>query len=377
VSAIAPDRSATLRNAEKLLRIGKVAAAIAEYERALREAPQDWDTAIVLAALQARAGNSDAAVERYRGVAAALSSRGDHAKAASLHERILALRPGDEDSLEQLAELCAASGDTTAACAHLQRIVDRRIGRGDLPRAIDALEQAAALVPDVPGAESRLFELCMQSGDLSRARTHISSARDCRSLAVVLQHAGLTADARELLREACHRDPADLGTAAEIARDCLREGDLDGAADFLTAEVIGTDPATRAAAIEVLLAAGRPEAAMALVEATIATWTADGKWDRAIEALEAFVAAVPDHPPLLVKLVEVAVDADRLDVAARGQELLANAYLAHGEIAEGLAIAEDLSDRDPQNTRYGSLLERARLMSADAEAAPVPLRLAR
>jgi thioredoxin-like negative regulator of GroEL len=64
---MAPDRSATLRNAEKLLRIGKIAAAIAEYEKVVRDAPQDFEAALQLAGLHVRAGNTDAAVTHYRG----------------------------------------------------------------------------------------------------------------------------------------------------------------------------------------------------------------------------------------------------------------------------------------------------------------------
>jgi tetratricopeptide (TPR) repeat protein len=373
-----PDRSATLRNAEKLLRIGKIAAAIAEYEKVVRDSPQDWDTATALAALHVRAGQIDAAVDRYRGIAAGVAAKGDHARAAGVHERILALRPGDEDSLEQLADLCAAAGDTDTACSHLQRIADRRIARGDLPRAIDALEQAASLDPSARGGASRLFELCVQSGDLSRARRHATSARQYRALATLMQHAGLAGDARDLLREACRRDPSDLGTPAVLARDYLLEGDVAGAADFLTPAVVGDDPAVRMAATEVLLSAGRADAAMALIESAVSTLTAQHAWDRALDVLEQFVAAVPDHPPVLIRLIEVAVDADRLDTAARGQELLAEAYLAHGEVAEGLAIAEDLSDRDPENTRYAALLERARLRTRSAEeTVSVPLRAAR
>ena len=129
----------------------------------------------------------------------------------------------------------------------------------------------------------------------------------------------------------------------------------------------------------ILLAAGRNETAQALMESALSSSASHGNWDKALQALEHFAEAVPDHPPVLVRLIEVAVDADRLDVAARGQELLAEAYLMRGEIAEGLAIAEDLSDRDPQNSRYDALLKRARLQAqaAETEAAPMPLRAVR
>ena len=47
-----PEHIATLRTAEKLLRIGKISAAIAEYSKVVHQAPQDWDTAILLASLE-------------------------------------------------------------------------------------------------------------------------------------------------------------------------------------------------------------------------------------------------------------------------------------------------------------------------------------
>ena len=49
------DRAATLRTAEKLLRQGKLDAAIAEYFRVVDEFPRDWNTANVLGDLYVRA----------------------------------------------------------------------------------------------------------------------------------------------------------------------------------------------------------------------------------------------------------------------------------------------------------------------------------
>jgi tetratricopeptide (TPR) repeat protein len=388
-----PEHTATLRTAEKLLRVGKIAAAIAEYSKVVHQAPQEWDTAILLASLHARNGDVNTAVDHYRGIATGLTDKGMHARAANVLEKVLALRPGDEDALEQLAGASASNGDIAAACSHLMRIAERRIQRGELPRAIDALERAAQLDPAGSGASGKLFELCVQSGDLKRARKHIGSARDCRVLATMLQHAGQHDEARELFRDAYQRDPSDLGAAATLAREYLRDGDFERAVEFLPLEIIGNDPAVRAAAIDLFFHAGRPETAMdlatqlvgqaqdgpdrvaelacslagempetayTLAELALARWVEQGAWDSAIATLELFGAAAPTFPPALVRLIEVAVDADRMDVADRGQEMLANAYLAGGSTAEALAIAQDLHERDPRNARYEALLQRAR-----------------
>ena len=66
------DRNGTLRNAEKLLRQGKLEAAAAEYLRVVEDQPGDWNTANTLGDLYARAGQSDRAIEQYMKVAESL-----------------------------------------------------------------------------------------------------------------------------------------------------------------------------------------------------------------------------------------------------------------------------------------------------------------
>ena len=50
------DRTAVLRNAQKLLRIGKLEPAIKLYEQVVREAPDELRTAAMLGNLYVRAG---------------------------------------------------------------------------------------------------------------------------------------------------------------------------------------------------------------------------------------------------------------------------------------------------------------------------------
>ena len=56
---MAIDREDTLKKAEKLLRQGKLDAAIAEYLKVVEENPGDWATANTLGDLYARAGQRD------------------------------------------------------------------------------------------------------------------------------------------------------------------------------------------------------------------------------------------------------------------------------------------------------------------------------
>jgi hypothetical protein len=71
-----------------------------------------------------------------------------------------------------------------------------------------------------------------------------------------------------------------------------------------------------------------------------------------------------------VRLVEVAVDGDLGATATHAQEMLADAYLANGAVEEGLAIAEDLAAREPNNPVHVARVRQAQEMREGR--APVP-----
>src|SRR5204863_1946175 len=83
------DRNGTLRNAEKLLRQGKLEAAAAEYLRVVEDQPGDWSTANTLGDLYARAGQTERAVEQFLKVAEALREEGQYVKAAAIYKKLL------------------------------------------------------------------------------------------------------------------------------------------------------------------------------------------------------------------------------------------------------------------------------------------------
>src|SRR5215813_9742007 len=62
---LAIDRTQALKNAEKLLRQGKLDGAIAEYLRVVEEQPRDWSTRNSLGDLFVRAGQPDKAAAQY------------------------------------------------------------------------------------------------------------------------------------------------------------------------------------------------------------------------------------------------------------------------------------------------------------------------
>lgn len=414
------DRTATLRAAEKLLRLGKLPAAILEYTRLVRADPDDWEAAIALGGLHLRAGDANAAVDQYTAAADALRHNGDGARAAELYARVLATAPGHEHALQHAADLAARAGDTAAAHDYLLRLGDQQVSRGDRASAAETLACVLALDPSNQAIRGRVFELSLESGAFDRAREHADTTAQRRRLADALLVAGHNDEAATLLREVVDANPDDRGALVDLARVLVAQGNAVAAAEIVTIDMAGDDPEARVALVELLLRGGKPDTALEAAEQTIAGdpgtvdalarlagisaphvpspafrlldmtvrhWTEQLMWEPAAAALQQFVARAPTCTDALVRLVEVAVDGGLTATAAHAQEMLADAYLAAGAIDEGLAIAEDLVAREPGNpvhlarVRQGHELQREsaskreRMTPSHADVSVLPFRI--
>ena len=100
---MAIDRAATLRNAEKLLRQGKLDAAIAEYLRLVEDQPRDWNTRQhARRPLRARRSTRQGDRAVHARSPTASTTKGAGAKAAAVYKKILKLKPDHEHALLQV-----------------------------------------------------------------------------------------------------------------------------------------------------------------------------------------------------------------------------------------------------------------------------------
>jgi tetratricopeptide (TPR) repeat protein len=428
------DRNGTLRNAEKLLRQGKVEAAIAEYLRVLADQPTDWSTANTLGDLYARAGQVDKAIERFIEIADTLSEEGQRVKAAAVYKKILKLKPDHEHALMQAADLVAAQGLFVDARGYLNTVIEKRRAAGDqrgaaqariilggidpadfpariegakarldindvagavrdicviasalseaarYPEAIDALKEAAALQPDDETVRGQLFEIYASADDFEHASECATTAAQFKQLAESLALRERRDQAIEMQRRAVLLDPADTDLRKALAQTLLERGDLQGAAEYLTAEVAGSDPALLMTLAEIQfrggkteegmavlrrlvnedparrdeivalaskVAASSPEAGFLMVEIAAEVSVAGAEWESAAAAIEAYVAQVPNYIPALMRLVEICIDGGLEPAMYNAQAQLADAYLSAGAVADARFIAEDLVAREP------------------------------
>jgi tetratricopeptide (TPR) repeat protein len=313
------DRVAALRNAEKLLRQGKLEPAIVEYLRIVEDQPRDLNSTNTLGDLYVRAGQVDKAVEQFIRIASILNDDGFLPKAGALYKKILKLKPDHEHALIQAAEIAASQGLLVDARMYFKTVADRRRARGDArgaaqamirlgtldpadfrarmtaaasrveigeiagavddlkaiatelsednrqPEAIEALRQAALIAPEDEGIREHLMKVYLAAGDLTHARECAVTAQHFKSLAAVLDQAGSTDEALGMLREAARLDPADAELREHLARTFVTNGNMAAASEFLTVETAGQDPKLQLMAAELQLRGANADEGMALI----------------------------------------------------------------------------------------------------------------
>jgi thioredoxin-like negative regulator of GroEL len=110
-------------------------------------------------------------------------------------------------------------------------------------------------------------------------------------VADALLSAGLGEDATTILRDLVNSDPDDRGVVAHLARVLVAQGDAVGAADVITIDMAGDDPEARVALVELLFRGGKPDAAVAVAEQTIAAEAGTA------EALARLAGTAPPYLP--------------------------------------------------------------------------------
>ena len=350
------DRVAALRNAEKLLRQGKVDPAIAEYLRIVEDSPRDLNSTNTLGDLYVRAGQADKAVEQYLRIASILHDDGFLPKAGALYKKILKIKPDHEQALVQAAEIAANQGLLADARVYFKTVADRRRVRGDArgvaqvmirlgtldpadfqarmgaaaarvdigelaeaaadlktiaaelseagrqPEAVEALRQAALIRPDDEDVRARLLEAYISAGELDRARECVATPQQFKSLAAAFDAAGRGGDSLDMLREAARLDPEDAELREHLARTFVASGNMEAASEYLTAETAGSDPRLQLMAAELTLR-GNADDGMAIVRGVLEK---DPARRDDIAALGWKLA--PELPDVAFKIVELAAE---------------------------------------------------------------------
>ncbi len=322
---MAIDREASLRRAEKLLRQGRLDAAIEEYERLIEDQPLDWNTRNLLGDLHVRAGHVEQAVEHVTAIADHFAQEGFFSRAIALYKKVVKIKPDDEHALLQSAEIAARQGLLVDAKACLAAIAEQRRRRGDRSGANEILVRIAALDPGDFAARLSAARAAAETGEAPAAAARF------RDIAADLAARGRSRDAIDALAEAVRLDPSDAGSRDHLVRAYLAEGEIDAAL------ARASSSAHFAAIGDELLSRGREDAARA--------------------AFADALARAPSDAGLRARLARMMIAAGELDQAAGllskedvGEDsslglLAAEVHLRSGRLSAGREHLEALARR--------------------------------
>lgn len=372
------DREGALKRAEKALRLGKVDAAIEEYQAVVLAQPRDWNSANALGDLFVRAGQLEKGVEQYTRIADHLADEGFYPKAAALFKKTLKVKATDEYALIRSGDVAAKQGLLADAKAAFQTVADRRRKIGNIRGAAEMAVRLGMLDPDdfsarfaaakaardlgdsetavrefkavaewfskegkVDEARSAYRDLLeldptddharrqvlaadIATGEFARALAWASSASELRELATALNTAGQHAEALAVLGRVADLDASDVDARVQLVKAHLANGDLTTARRYLTAEVTAHDPTLWMIVAESELKQGHLDEGRAAVTAALA---ADASQREAAIAMACRLAEQ---------------DADR---AYPGIEAVADAALADGDYAAAAAALHEFVTR--------------------------------
>ncbi|MEZ5290349.1 MAG: tetratricopeptide repeat protein [Vicinamibacterales bacterium] len=317
------DREGALKRAEKALRLGKVDAAIDEYQAIVLAQPRDWNSANALGDLFVRSGQLDKGIEQYTRIADHLADEGFYPKAAALFKKILKVKTNDEYALIRSGDVAAKQGLLADAKAAYQTVADRRRKIGNIrgaaemtvrlgmvdPEDFAARFQAAKAARDLGDTETAVRELRavgdwfaqegraedassayrdlleldptddevrgkalasdLALGEFARAQAWASTPDELRQVAQALDAAGQKAEALAVLGRVAEMDAGDVEARVRLVRAYVDSGDLEAARRYLSAEVAQQDPSLWMVMAEGELRAGRLDEGRAAVASAL------------------------------------------------------------------------------------------------------------
>jgi len=321
------DRDDALRRAERMLRQGRLDAAIEEYASVVLAYPKDWTTGNLLGDLFIRAGRVDRAVEQYARIAEQLAADGFLSKAAALYKKIIKITDDDEVALLRTAELASQQGLPADARHVLNALFQRRLKAGDREGAVKIATRLASLDPNDVVARLDAARMFAEIGDTTGAADHLRLAGD------TLAEQGRETDALRAWREAMRLNPENTLAQERVTSGLVRQGDLDGALSSARSVV------ERRAIAYAMIKADRADAGVLVLE----------------QALE----AEPGHVETRLYLAKVLMSRHQYERArdlmqtgletgdARLDLALAEADLRTGGQAAALTILRQLLEKDP------------------------------
>jgi len=161
-------RTKALQAAEKFMRRGQLAAAIARYERMVARNPRDLSAANSLGDLYVRAGRTAEGAAVFSVIADQYCADGFLPRAIGMLKKIIRLDPGSTEALVKLVELHERLGRTAEALEWQRRFANSNEHNAEPQRALEVYDRIAEPNSPVASAQIASTEILEVSPALDR-----------------------------------------------------------------------------------------------------------------------------------------------------------------------------------------------------------------
>jgi tetratricopeptide (TPR) repeat protein len=374
---MALDRDRLRKNAERLLKQGKLQLALDEYRRLLEETPRDLVLQNLIGDLLARLGRNADAIAVYDRIADLQSNTGFFSRAIAILKKSLKLDPSRAATHEKLADLYLKQRLFGEARQFLLAAAEGHLKARDFRRAREIYQKLVEISPKDPIAKVRLGEAVAAEGRAKEASRILAEA------AAEVLSTGRHDEAERIQRRACELDPGHPGTLGGLAR-CLVKAGRSGEAISLLESSLGVPGSAPAIAFELMRllldlgrgeqvaalidgphgqslpdealevfvvhhsARGHPDRAWVRVDGVLGSWGQRGEFTRIERVLDRLTRIEPGgHVPALKRMADFHRErGDRASTAAALEALIA-AYRARSMNDEAAALLETLRETAP------------------------------
>ena len=313
-------RTKTIDQAARLVRDGKLAAALKEYQQLFDSDPADWTVANALGDLYLKMGRVDDGVSHFIELAEQVAEQGHTAKARALYRKVLRVQPNNEAAGSRVAELEARHLDSSP-------VMRRILG------VLRDSQEAPAPVKVAPVTEP--VKVASVAAEKPQAPVAVAVTPPAPKAAAV---APVASGGFEPTSDHW------INTGRRLAEAKLQQGP--------------TSPRTKAQIAE----AQR-------VQTSALQVAMKGDYRAAADMIEQFLAQHPHDVDALEALVDFAVEG-KLDQIASIQVRLATACLETGRHAQARDVAVDLLARYPADTGVRGLIDRVSQLARVAPEEP-------
>ena len=386
----AADRNQAFQNAERLLRAGKVSAALQEFRSLADAAPRDLQMLNRIGDSLARAGRNGEAVSYYERIADQFASSGFYPKAVAIVKKAARLDPDRVEVLVRLGEYNLRQKFLGEAKAHLLRAGDLLVRSGQIERARQVFERLVSADPSDVLNRVRLAEARAAAGDAARATEELvaaarqfagsgrgddaertfrraqqlspASAEPVSALAAYLASVGREDDGLSLLATTAAERPDDTTLRGEWFVLLEHLGRTEASAAFLDGEESdGISPAAVERALTETIARGGSEDLWSRLDPLVRRWTDGKRFEKVTTLLERLTRVEPqEHLPALDRLLAAREAEGDPRATARVVERLLALLQRRGDAERVAPLRDRLRELDPASP---SLL--------DPEGAPV------